>query len=151
MPASPWARVSWISRAIRCRSSCTPASRACTSSWACSPAFSASAASSLPFASCSSASARFCLWLRRSSSSAKRKNAPASTIVTSDSTSHSFTVAADRPPVEDAAWIIAVAATPAYRQRPFRNRNAWTYPMKVKMPYQGASATTLAPSTISPT
>ena len=46
IPIRPCAMVSWISRAIRCRSSSTPASRACVSSWACSPAFSSSATSS---------------------------------------------------------------------------------------------------------
>ena len=54
MPARPWASVSWISRAIRCRSALTPASRACVSSCACSPAFSVSVSSSLRFASASS-------------------------------------------------------------------------------------------------
>ena len=39
--------VSWISRAIRARSSRMPASRAWVSSWAWSPAFSTSATSSL--------------------------------------------------------------------------------------------------------
>ena len=37
IPVSPWARVSWISLAIRCRSSSTPASRAWASSWSCRP------------------------------------------------------------------------------------------------------------------
>ncbi len=46
IPVSPWAIVSWISRAIRCRSSRTPASRAWVSSCAWRPAFSSSAASS---------------------------------------------------------------------------------------------------------
>ena len=64
IPVSPWARVSWISRAIRCRSSWTPASRAWVSSCCCRPAFSDSVASSLWLAVLSSSSA----CLRRSSS-----------------------------------------------------------------------------------
>ncbi len=55
IPVSPWARVSWISRAIRWRSSRTPASRAWASSWACRPVFSASVASSSRFVRLSSA------------------------------------------------------------------------------------------------
>ena len=47
IPMSPCAIVSWISRAIRARSSRMPASRAWVSSWAWSPAFSTSAVSSL--------------------------------------------------------------------------------------------------------
>ena len=43
IPASPCASVSWISPAMRCRSSSTPASRACVSSWWCRPLFSARA------------------------------------------------------------------------------------------------------------
>ena len=39
-PISPWAMVSWISLAIRCRSSATPASWAWATSRACSPMFS---------------------------------------------------------------------------------------------------------------
>ena len=54
IPASPWASVSWISRAIRCRSSSTPASRAWVSNWACSPVFSAIISSSRRLASASS-------------------------------------------------------------------------------------------------
>jgi|GEM_PF-3857286 len=49
MPVSPCARVSWISRAIRWRSSSTPASLAWASSRACRTAFSASDASSSRF------------------------------------------------------------------------------------------------------
>lgn len=51
IPASPWASVSWISPASRCRSSWAPDSRAWTTSWACSPAFSCRAASSRPTSS----------------------------------------------------------------------------------------------------
>ena len=40
--------MSWISRAIRCRSSSTPASRAWASSWACRPAFSCQRRGQLP-------------------------------------------------------------------------------------------------------
>ena len=53
IPVRPWARVSWISRAMRWRSSSVPASRAWASSRAWSSAFSAIAASSLALASVS--------------------------------------------------------------------------------------------------
>ena len=55
IPVRPCARVSWISRAIRCRSSPAPASLAWMSNWACSPVFSAIISSSRWFASASSA------------------------------------------------------------------------------------------------
>ena len=71
IPVRPWARVSWISRAIRCRSSRIPASLAWVSNCWCRPAFSASVASSLLLASLTSARASsrrsFCWSLYRSS------------------------------------------------------------------------------------
>ncbi len=58
MPVKPCASVSWISLAIRRRSSCTPASLARATSRSCRAAFSASVSSSLRFASRASSSAR---------------------------------------------------------------------------------------------
>ena len=112
MPVRPWASVSWISRASRCRSSSTPASRAWASSWACRPAFSRQRRLEPPLASASSVGP-----LRRSSSRARSARRPRTTLTTHDHDEDDPGRASRpaRPPTCETAVTTAVARTPAQR------------------------------------
>jgi hypothetical protein len=121
IPARPWARVSWISRAIRCRSSSTPASRAWASSWACRPAFSSSDAVSLRLASLSSVTSRPRRSLRSALTQPNHDREPATSMLIKTITAHTATDPAPwcgSPPFCDVPVIRAIVATPSSRHFP---------------------------------
>ena len=132
--------MSWISRAIRCRSSPAPASLAWVSNWACSPVFSAMISSSRWFASASSAIMPFRAWFCSSVFSPSRTKTPTSTRSTharSTQIATVETVGRWNPPDWAMPKKIATAAQPTHRHAPVKNRNAWMKPSQVKNANQG--------------
>ena len=140
IPVRPWARVSWISRAMRWRSSSTPASRAWVSSWACSPSFSAIAASSLWLASASSAIIRLRCWFWSDTVSLRPANtAVVATMTTTRTTKARPPARSDggRPPKIAVTCRTAAAVTPASRHLPARTSHACRYPVTANSPNHG--------------
>ena len=115
--------VSWISRAIRCRSSPAPASLAWVSSWACSPVFSAIISSSRWLASASSAimclRASFCSPIF-TPSIVKTPMRTTSTPASSTQMTTSDTVGRWNPPAWAIAMKKATTAQPTHRHAPVR-------------------------------
>ena len=123
IPVRPWARVSWISRAIRCRSSPAPASLAWVSNWACSPVFSAIISSSRWFASASSTIICLRAWFCSSDLTPSRVKAPTSTTSTPARSTQMATVEGVgrwNPPAWAMAKKNATAAHATHRQAPVR-------------------------------
>ena len=153
IPVSPWASVSWISRAIRCRSSPAPASRAWVSSWACSPVFSAIISSSRWLASASSTiiclRARFCSSVLAPIST-NAPMSPRSTQVSRIQIATAVTVGLWNPPLCAMAKKTATAALTTHRHAPLRRTKACRKPIQVKKAYQGLRKVSTAMNAISP-
>ena len=145
--------VSWISRAIRCRSSPAPASLAWVSNWACSPVFSAIISSSRWFASASSAiiclRASFCS-PTFTPSMVKTPIRTTSTPPSSTQMTTSETVGRWNPPAWAIAMKKAVTAQPAHRHAPARYCPACRKPIQVKNANHGLRKVSTAMNTSSP-
>ena len=139
--------MSWISRATRCRSCCTPACRACSTSCSRSRAFAADAVLSPALASASSPISR-----RRALLSRPRYQPPASSGATTDSTNSGVASREDGTSDPACAAVSATppAAAPKNAHRASNSMNAYTHAVQDTSMNQGSHTVSPASSTSSP-